>query len=110
MRGLLQREPLIDEEGLKNFMQVSNGLMKEGIDSCWILPGKVKSNAAKVEKQINNVGWKFETFFGIYDHKKMAVYGYWRREKGLANSKKLEPFFLLERQGSQGSPGLPRLR
>ena len=85
---------MLDEEDVKKFMSTYDGLMQPGRDISWILPGRNRRNAVKLEKLLSEHRRKFEIFYLLYNQKLMATYGFWKRKKGLANSRTVERAYL----------------
>ena len=90
LRGLTHREPLVDEGDFERFVQTVAPLLQPGRDVMWALVGRTESNAPKMKKILRQYGLKFEHFYLCYNTKQMQQYGYWKRQRGIANSKSLE--------------------
>ncbi len=90
--GLSQREPCVDEEDLQAFCTTMNNIMKANTDVCWILGGRIESNTKIIRDTINKQGWKSKEFVMITDYKGMQKH-YWRRQRGLANSRSVERLY-----------------
>ena len=87
--ALTQREPALDEDKFKAFLNIYNSIMKVNGDVCWIMAGRCDSNLEIIKKAIALYNWKFKVFSLVYDSKLLQKW-YWRRMRGLANSKNLE--------------------
>ena len=88
--ALTQREPLLDEDKFKIFLNIMHGLMKEGEDVCWILCGRAEQNYEKITKELRvQAGLRFKVFVLIYDTRLLSKW-YWKRMRGLANSRNIE--------------------
>ena len=87
--ALTQREPALDENKFKAFLNIYNSIMKMNGDICWIMAGRCDSNVDIIKKAIALYNWKFKVFSLVYDSKLLQKW-YWRRMRGLANSKNLE--------------------
>ena len=88
--GLTHREPLVDETHVECFVQTVLPLLKPSRDIVWILCGRTKSNVPKLEKILDKYQMRHEEFSLCYNTKQMAQYGYFKRQRGIANSKNLE--------------------
>jgi len=91
--GLTHREPLLDEADFERFLAAVEPLMKPARDVLWVLAGRTESNVPKVRKLLATRKLHSEVFYLCYNTKQMAAYGFWKRQRGLANSKSLEPAF-----------------
>jgi hypothetical protein len=67
--------------------------MKPGQDCLWIMGGRTESNVGRIKALLTKFGLKKVTFYLHYNTKRMAQYGHFRRQRGLANSKSLEQAF-----------------
>ena len=86
---LTQREPALDEDKFKAFLKIYNSIMKVNGDVCWIMAGRCDSIFENIKKAIALFNWKFKIFSLVYDSKLLQKW-YWRRMRGLANSRNLE--------------------
>ena len=91
--GWAQREPALDESDLQMFMDTMANIMKSGMDFCWLFSGKSEPNANQIKDMITKKGWKYKQFTAVMDYKAMQKY-YWRRQRGIANSRTVEKLFL----------------
>ena len=91
--GLTHREPLVDEVDFERFVQTIEGLMQAGRDVLWVLAGRTDSNVPKIRKVLVKYGFNIEVFYLVYNTKQMQQYGYWQRQRGMANSKSVEQAF-----------------
>jgi hypothetical protein len=92
--GLTHREPLLDEGDFQRFVATVDPLMKAGRDVMWVLVGRTESNIPKVKKALAKYKMSVETFYLCYNTKQMQNYGYWQRQRGVANSKSIEQVLL----------------
>ena len=67
--------------------------MQAGRDVLWVLAGRTDSNIPRNKKVLTKFKFNIEVFYLVYNTKQMQQYGYWQRQRGLANSKSLEPAF-----------------
>ena len=65
-------------------MELADGIMKDGEDFTWICCGRRDSNVDKI---------KSKCFHLVYDGRLLSKW-YWRRMRGLANSKSVEKLIL----------------
>ena len=91
--NIFQREPLVDEADFEDFLRAMDQIMKPGIDFLWVFAGREAGNPACVMKLLTAKGLSFKPFYLNYDAKLMERY-YWKRCRGLANSKSVEKLFL----------------
>ncbi len=90
---LTQREPAADEADLQLFCETMHNIMKPGVDVCWIMGGRHESNTKIIKDAISKKGWKSKEFLMVHDYKGMQRH-YWRRQRGLANSRTAEKLFI----------------
>ena len=69
--------------------------MKPGQDCLWIMGGRTDSNVGKIKSLLAKFGLKKVSFYLHYNSKHMALYGHFRRQRGMANSKSLEQVFFV---------------
>ena len=105
--ALTQREPVLDEEHFKNFLKVMDGIMKHSEDVCWIMCGRAEHNYEKIKKEVSAIGWKSKVFSLIYSTKLLQKW-YWKRRRGIANSRNLEKVIFAWKGKLPG--GLPKER
>ena len=67
--------------------------MKAGEDFCWVMCGRHESNFDKIRLILGKLRWKTKCFHLVYDARLLQKW-YWRRMRGLANSKSLEKMLL----------------
>ncbi len=60
----------------------------------WVLVGRTESNLPKVKKVLAKFKMTVEAFYQCYNTKQMHQYGYWKRQRGIANSKSIEQVLL----------------
>ena len=89
----LHREPLLDEADFERFVQAFDSLMQAGRDVLWVLVGRTDSNIPKVKTILAKYKMSVAVFHLCYNMKQMQQYGYWKRQRGIANSKSLEQAF-----------------
>ena len=89
--GLTHREPLVDETDFERFVATVAQLLQPSRDVMWVLCGRTDSNVPKLKKILAKFLLRFEVFHFCYNTKQMQTYGYWKRQRGIANSKSLEP-------------------
>ena len=89
--GLTHREPLVDENDFERFVATVAQLLQPSRDVMWVLCGRTDSNVPKLKKILAKFLLRFEVFHFCYNTKQMQTYGYWKRQRGIANSKSLEP-------------------
>ncbi len=92
--GLTHREPLLDECDFQRFVATVDPLMKAGRDVMWVLVGRTESNLPKVRKALLKHKMNVEALYLCYDAQQMELYGYWKRQRGIANSKTVEQVLL----------------
>lgn len=92
---LTAREPLVNEVQFERFVKTSTQLMSPGRDIMWVLCGRAESNVGKIKKILTAHNLKWRTFFFVYNAKQMQQYGYWKRLRGIANSKTWETVFMV---------------
>ena len=93
--GLTHREPLLDEGDFLRFVSTVEPLMKAGRDVMWVLVGRTESNLPKVKKVLAKFKFTVEAFYLCYNTKQMQQYGYWKRQRGIADSKSIEQALLV---------------
>ena len=93
--GLTHREPLLDEVDFLRFITTVDPLMKAGRDVMWVLVGRTESSLPKVKKVLAKFKMTVEAFYLCYNTKQMHQYGYWKRQRGIANSKSIEQALLV---------------
>jgi hypothetical protein len=81
---------LVDEVDFERFVASVDPLLKAGRDVLWVLAGRTDSNLPKLKKILQRYRMHIEVFFLCYNTKLMQRYGYWKRQRGIANSKSLE--------------------
>ena len=57
------------------------------------MAGRTESNVTKLKKVLNNLQPRSVVYYLCYNTKQMQSYGHFRRQRGMANSKSLEPAF-----------------
>ena len=67
--------------------------MKPGMDICWLFSGRLEQSEKEIKDVITKKGWKYKQFTTVLDYKAMQKY-YWRRQRGLANSRTVEKLLL----------------
>ena len=67
--------------------------MKPGMDICWLFSGRLETSEKTIKDMLKKKCWKYKQFWLVVDHKAMQRY-YWRRLRGLANSRTVEKLFL----------------
>jgi len=87
---LTHREPILDEPDFTRFVTTVEPLLRPSRDVLWVVVGRTESNLPKIRKILAAAKLTFETFYLCYNTKQMQSFGYWRRQRGLANSKSLE--------------------
>ena len=75
------------------FVKLVGPLMKSGRDSMWVLPGRTPTNLTKIRQILKELGLHYAEYSLWYNTKQMGQYGYWKRKRGLANSKSVETAF-----------------
>ena len=93
--GLTHREPLLDEVDFLRFITTVDPLMKAGRDVMWVLVGRTESNLPRVKRVLAKFKMTVEAFYLCYNTKHMHQYGYWKRQRGIANSKSIEQALLV---------------
>ena len=68
-------------------------IMKAGEDFCWIMCGRHESNHDKIKAIVGKLRWKTKCFHLVYDARLLGKW-YWKRMRGLANSKSVEKVLL----------------
>ena len=68
-------------------------IMKAGEDFCWIMCGRHESNHDKIKAIVGKLRWKTKCFHLVYDARLLQKW-YWKRMRGLANSKSVEKVLL----------------
>ena len=71
------------------FTELVDGIMKAGEDFCWVMCGRHESNHDKIKAIVGKLRWKTKCFHLVYDARLLGKW-YWKRMRGLANSKSLE--------------------
>ena len=89
------------------FTELVDGIMKANEDFCWIMCGRHEPNHDKIKAILGKLRWKTKCFHFVYDARLLQKW-YWRRMRGLANSKSVEKVLLCWK-GRQPE-GLPRSR
>ena len=87
---MTHREPILDDFDFTRFVSTVEPLLRPGRDVLWVVVGRTESNLPKIRKILAAAGLTFETFYLCYNTKQLSSFGYWRRQRGLANSKSLE--------------------
>jgi hypothetical protein len=90
-RGLTHREPLLDEVDFERFVATVDPLLKAGRDVAWVLAGRTESNLPKIKKILLRFKMNVDVFYLCYNTKHMAQFGHWGKQRGIANSKSIEP-------------------
>ena len=88
--GLTHREPILDETDFEKFVETATPLLQPGRDVLWVLAGRTDSNVSKIKKCLRKHHFKLNIFYLCYNTKQMLQYGYWKKQRGLANSRNLE--------------------
>ena len=88
-------------------MELVDGIMKPQEDSCWIMCGRNLLNAEKIRALIAKQHWKCKCFHFVYDAKLLQKW-YWKKMRGIANSKSWETVFLCWK--GKLPKGMPRSR
>ena len=88
--GLTHREPILDETDFEKFVETVTPLLKPNRDVLWVLAGRTDSNVSKIKKCLRKHNFKLNVFYLCYNTKQMHQYGYWKMQRGIANSKNLE--------------------
>ena len=91
--GWAQREPALDETDLQLCADAMHNIMKPGKDFCWIFGGRLDQSEIQITAVITKKGWKHKKFTTVEDYTGRQKY-YWRRQRGLANSRTVEKLFL----------------
>ena len=91
--GWAQREPSLDKTDLQLFVDTMSNIMKPGIDFCWLFSGRLEQREKESKDMITKKHWKYKQFTTVMDYKAMQRH-YWRRQRGLANSRTVEKLFL----------------
>ena len=86
---LRYREPLVDEKDFDRFVSTVGPLMRPGRDVLWVLCGRTLSNHQKLKK-MDKHRLTAEHIIMTYDTRLMQQYGFWKRQRGIANSKSVE--------------------
>jgi hypothetical protein len=81
---------VLDEGDFERFVATVDPLLKAGRDVLWVLVGRTESNLPKVRKLLTKYRMCVHVFYLCYNVKQMSGYGYWKRQRGIANSKSLE--------------------
>ncbi len=81
---------MVDEGDFERFVASVDPRLKAGSDVFWVLAGRTDSNLPKLEKILQKYRMRIEVHFLCYNTKLMQHYGYWERQRGMANSKSLE--------------------
>jgi hypothetical protein len=81
---------LLDEVDFERFVATVEPLLQAGRDVLWVLAGRTESNLPKLKKILAKHRMHIEVFYLCYNTKQMQSYGYWKRQRGIANSKSLE--------------------
>ena len=89
------REPVLVADDLDRVVKLVEPLMKSGQDCLWIVGGRTESNFGRIKATLTKVGLRYVTFYLNYNTKLMQVYGHWKRQRGIVNSKSLEQIFLV---------------
>ena len=84
---------MLDVEDFERFVETVEPLLKPARDVMWVLTGRIESNVPKVKKILTKHKLSVEVFYMCYNTKQMQHYGYWKRQRGIANSKSLEQAF-----------------
>lgn len=106
-QSVFQREPHLDETDFKNFVTAWSNLAKPGIDLLWVCCGRHQSSVDAVRKHMKERGFDYKMFHFIYNFKQMQAC-YWKKQRGIANSRSLEPI-LVAWKGKMPS-GMPKER
>ena len=91
--GWAQREPTLDETDLQLFVDTMSNIMKPGMDFCWLFSGRLEQSEKGIKDMSTQKGWKYNQFTTVMDYRATQKY-YWRRQRGLANSRTVEKLFL----------------
>ena len=89
------------------FLDLIDGIMKPGEDFCWIMCGRHETNYEKIKVMIGKLRWKTKCFHLVYDSRLLQKW-YWKRMRGLANSKSVEKMLLCWK--GRLPDGLPKSR
>ena len=89
--GLTHREPLLDATDFERFVATVDPLLKPGRDVVWVLAGRTESNLPKIKKILLRFKMTVDVFYLCYNTKHMAQLGHWGKQRGIANSKSIEP-------------------
>jgi hypothetical protein len=81
---------LLDEADFDRFVATVDPLLKPGRDVLWVLAGRTESNHPKLRKILAKYRLNVTVFHLCYNTKQMQSYGYWKRMRGIGNSKTLE--------------------
>ena len=92
-QNVFKREPLIDKADFEEFLTAMGQIVKQGVDFLWVLAGREYGGAATVMECLHDKGFKYNFFYLNYDTKLMERH-YWKRCRGLANSRSVEQLFL----------------
>ena len=89
-QSLFQREPHLDETDFTNFLAAWSQLAKANVDLLWVLCGRHQTSLDAVRKHLKEKGMDCKMFHFIYNFKQMQAV-YWKKQRGIANSRSLEP-------------------
>ncbi len=86
---------LLDGVDFQGFVATVDPLMKAGRDVMWVLVGRTESSLPRANKVLAKLKMTAEAFYLCYNTKQMQQYGYWKRQRGIANSKSIEQALLV---------------
>jgi hypothetical protein len=92
--GLTHREPALDEVDFDRYVKSFSPLVQDGRDVLWVLGGRTESNVPKIKKILTQANFNFQSFHLCYNTKQMVQYGFFKKQRGVANSRSHELLFL----------------
>ena len=95
---------MLDEDDFDKFCECIGKLLKPD-DVMWALCGRASSSHTKMVKVVAKHNLKCVTYHLNYNPKQMQQYGYWRRNRGLANARVMESMLLVYK-----GPRQPKLK
>ena len=90
LSGLTHRESVVDELDFERFANTVVPLLKPKSDALWVLCGRGDANDLKIKKILKKFHLRWKQFYLCYNTKLMQQYGYWKRQRGIANARSVE--------------------